>query len=39
LVSIATTIGILGVLPYMWAAYANLGLFVVYRPLYYTAVS
>lgn len=39
LVSVATMIGILGVLPYMWAAYANIILFVLYRPLYYTAVS
>ncbi|KAI9778729.1 MAG: hypothetical protein M1839_007960 [Geoglossum umbratile] len=39
LVSIATVIGVLGVLPYMWAAYMNVLLFVVYRPLYYTAVS
>lgn len=39
LVSVATAIGILGVLPYLWAAYANIILFVLYRPLYYTAVS
>lgn len=39
LVSIATTIGVLGVLPYTWAAYANITLFVLYRPFYYTAVS
>ena len=39
LVTVATTIGILGVLPYLWAAYANIALFVIYRPLYYTAVS
>jgi MFS family permease len=39
LVTIATTIGVLGVLPYMWAAYANISLFVLYRPFYYTAVS
>ncbi|KAL8843823.1 MAG: hypothetical protein Q9176_001785 [Flavoplaca citrina] len=39
LVSVATAIGILGVLPYLWAAYANIALFVLYRPLYYTAVS
>ncbi|KAI9755794.1 MAG: hypothetical protein M4579_004157, partial [Chaenotheca gracillima] len=39
LVTIATSIGILGVLPYMWAAYMNVILFVIYRPLYYTAVS
>jgi len=39
LVTIATSIGILGLLPYTWAAYANICLFVVYRPFYYTAVS
>lgn len=39
LVSIATTIGVLGVLPFMWAAYANIAMFVIYRPLYYTALS
>lgn len=39
LVTVATTIGVLGVLPYMWAAYANICLFVLYRPFYYTAVS
>lgn len=39
LVTIATTIGVLGVIPETWAAYANICLFVVYRPLYYTAVS
>ncbi|KAH7326745.1 major facilitator superfamily transporter [Stachybotrys elegans] len=39
LVTTATLIGILGVLPYMWAAYANVILFVLYRPFYYTAVS
>lgn len=39
LVTIATAIGVLGVLPYLWAAYANIALFVLYRPFYYTAVS
>ncbi|KAL8918685.1 MAG: hypothetical protein Q9208_007246 [Pyrenodesmia sp. 3 TL-2023] len=39
LVSVASAIGILGLLPYLWAAYANIILFVLYRPLYYTAVS
>ena len=39
LVIIATTIGIAGCLPYLWAAYANIVMFVLYRPLYYTAVS
>lgn len=39
LVTLATAIGILGLLPFMWAGYANVCLFVVYRPLYYTAIS
>jgi len=39
LVSLATAIGILGVLPYTWSAYANVCLFVLYRPYYYTAIS
>jgi len=39
LVTIATMIGVFGVVPEMWAAYANICLFVIYRPLYYTAVS
>lgn len=39
LVSIATVIGVLGVIPQLWAGYANIVLFVLYRPLYYTAVS
>ena len=39
LVTIATTIGVLGVIAQTWAAYANVVLFVLYRPLYYTAVS
>jgi MFS family permease len=39
LVATASAIGVLGVLPYLWAAYANIVLFVIYRPLYYTAVS
>lgn len=39
LVIIATTIGILGIIPQMWAAYTNVILFVLYRPLYYTTVS
>ncbi|MCJ1359685.1 MAG: hypothetical protein MMC33_009687 [Icmadophila ericetorum] len=39
LVSMAAAIGILGIIPSMWAAYANIVLFVAYRPLYYTAVS
>ncbi|MCJ1453820.1 hypothetical protein MMC28_004169 [Mycoblastus sanguinarius] len=39
LVMAATVIGVLGVLPFLWAGYANIILFVLYRPLYYTAVS
>ncbi|EHY57248.1 Protein FMP42 [Exophiala dermatitidis] len=39
LVVVATLIGILGCLPYVWAAIANICLFVVYRPFYYTTVS
>ncbi|KAI0404303.1 major facilitator superfamily domain-containing protein [Xylaria palmicola] len=39
LVTVATTIGVLGVLPFEWGAYANICLFVLYRPFYYTAVS
>lgn len=39
LVSFATAIGIFGLLPYQWASYVNICLFVIYRPFYYTAVS
>ncbi|KAK4230501.1 major facilitator superfamily domain-containing protein [Podospora fimiseda] len=39
LVTTAATIGILGIIPQTWAAYANVCLFVLYRPFYYTAVS
>ncbi|EXJ87515.1 hypothetical protein A1O3_04475 [Capronia epimyces CBS 606.96] len=39
LVVVATIIGVLGCLPYMWAAIANVCFFVVYRPFYYTTVS
>jgi MFS family permease len=39
LVSFATAIGIFGMLPYQWASYVNICLFVVYRPFYYTTVS
>lgn len=39
LVTCATTIGVLGMIPQTWAAYANICLFVVYRPFYYTTVS
>lgn len=40
LVSTATVIGILGCIPHsLPAGYANIALFVIYRPFYYTAVS
>ncbi|KAJ5496228.1 hypothetical protein N7463_008215 [Penicillium fimorum] len=39
LVVSATTIGVLGCIPHQSAAYGNIILFVLYRPLYYTAVS
>jgi MFS family permease len=39
LVTVATAIGVLGIIPQTWAAYASICLFVIYRPLYYTAVS
>ncbi|KXH66550.1 major facilitator superfamily transporter [Colletotrichum salicis] len=39
LVTIATTIGVLGVVDNMAAAYIQVCLFVLYRPFYYTAVS
>jgi MFS family permease len=39
LVSIATAVGILGCLTSTWAAYANVSLFVLCRPFYYTTVS
>jgi MFS family permease len=39
LVGFATAIGIFGMLPYHWASYVNICLFVVYRPFYYTTVS
>jgi len=39
LVTCATSIGVFGIIPKMWAAYINIILFVLYRPFYYTAVS
>ncbi|CAK7228877.1 hypothetical protein SBRCBS47491_007058 [Sporothrix bragantina] len=39
LVSVATAIGVFGVIPRTWAAYANICVFVIYRPFYYTSVS
>lgn len=35
----ATIIGSLGCLPYRWAAYSNVILFVLFRPFFYTALS
>lgn len=34
-----TAVGVLGSLPYLWAGYANVVLFVLLRPLYYSAMS
>lgn len=39
LVFITTAIGVFGVLPFLWAAYVNCALFVIYRPLYYSTMS
>ncbi|RYP14833.1 hypothetical protein DL766_009576 [Monosporascus sp. MC13-8B] len=39
LVSVSTAFGIFGVIPALWAAYCNVILFVLYRPLYYSAMS
>jgi len=39
LVALITAVGVLGSLPFMWAAYANVVLFVLLRPLYYSAMS
>jgi MFS family permease len=39
LVLLSTVIGILGAVPTHWAAYANVCLFCVFRPLYYSAMS
>lgn len=38
-VAISTATGVFGVLPYMWAGYANVVLFCLFRPLYYSAMS
>jgi len=35
----STIIGALGCLPYRWAAYSNVILFVLFRPFFYTALS
>ncbi|KAF2194441.1 MFS transporter-like protein Fmp42 [Zopfia rhizophila CBS 207.26] len=39
LVFMITTIGIMGSIPAMWAGYVNVILFVLLRPLYYSAMS
>nr|POE86647.1 protein fmp42 [Quercus suber]POE87650.1 protein fmp42 [Quercus suber] len=39
LVALITAVGILGSLPFLWAGYANVILFVLLRPLYYSAMS
>lgn len=39
LVLVSTIIGVLGAVPTLWAAYANVTLFVLFRPLYYSAIS
>lgn len=39
LVVLITAVGVLGSLPFFWAAYANVVLFVLLRPLYYSAMS
>lgn len=39
IVLMSTIIGILGAIPLSWAAYGNICLFVVFRPLYYSAMS
>jgi hypothetical protein len=39
LVSMITAVGIVGSLPYLWAGYLNVILFVLLRPLYYSAMS
>lgn len=39
LVSMVTAVGIVGSLPYLWAGYCNVVIFVLLRPLYYSAMS
>lgn len=39
LVSMITAVGIVGSLPYLWAGYCNVVIFVLLRPLYYSAMS
>jgi MFS family permease len=38
-VTLSTAIGILGMLPAVWAGYINVALFCLFRPLYYSAMS
>lgn len=39
IVLMSTVIGVLGAIPTVWAAYDNVCLFVIFRPLYYSAMS
>ncbi|KAK5942322.1 hypothetical protein PMZ80_004885 [Knufia obscura] len=39
IVLMSTVIGVLGAIPTAWAAYGNICLFVIFRPLYYSAMS
>lgn len=39
LVALITAVGVVGSLPYLWAGYLNVILFVLLRPLYYSAMS
>lgn len=39
MVTTTTAIGVLGCIPESWAGYANVCVFVLYRPFFYTAVS
>jgi hypothetical protein len=39
IVTLSTTIGILNSIPAVWAAYLTVLLFVILRPLYYSAMS
>lgn len=37
--ALVTAIGVFGSLPFLWAGYVNVSLFVLLRPLYYSAMS
>lgn len=39
LVSLTTSVGMLGTIPALWAAYVNVVFFVILRPFYYSAMS